>query len=170
MQIKEQTSKEYFNGLTIIHAALLIGQVLFACVAYYLNSNEPFSNNSRGLNDVFQIVAPIFVVGGIMGSTFLTIAQLKSIKERTTLPEKLGSYRAVHIVKLALLEGPSLFAIVCYLLTANYLFLGLAGLIIVIFLINWPTRDKVAKDLELNQTDRARMEDPEAVVAVAGSK
>ena len=63
-----------------------------------------------------------------------------------------------------------MFAIVCYLLTANYLFLGLAGLIIVIFLINWPTRDKVAKDLELNQTDRARMEDPEAVVAVAGSK
>ena len=165
MQTKELTSKEYFNGLTVFHATLLIGQVLFGVVAFYLNSNVLVKEDMEDLNKIFQIVVPIFIISGLLGSKLLTKIRIKSIKEKTELKEKLGDYRVTLIIKFALLEGPSLFALVCYFLTANYFFLELAGLIIMAFLVNRPTRHKVVIDLELNHAERALIKDPRAIVA-----
>ena len=41
----------------------------------------------------------------------------------------------------------------------------LSGLTIVLFIMNRPTKEKAINDLELNQKERALIEDPEAIVA-----
>ena len=69
------------------------------------------------------------------------------------------------IIKLAILEGVSLCMLVFYYMTANLLFLLLSGLTIVLFIMNRPTKEKAINDLELNQKERALIEDPEAIVA-----
>jgi len=163
MQTKQQTSKEYFNTLAIIHAALIIGQLLFACVAFYVNSKGETADESE-LNDLLLLAAPILAFSGIIGSSFLTKTRLKLIKEKTSLKEKLSEYQTTLIISFALLEGPSIFSLVCYLLTANYIFLAIAGLIIVIFFVIKPTRQKTIKDLALNHQERDLIEDPKAII------
>lgn len=164
MQTKKQTSKEYFTSLTVIHAALMTGPILFGLVAFYLNASGQFTGDADNL-EVFQIIVPIIVVGGFIGSSLVSNSRLNVIRQKADLRDKLGDYRATLVVKYALLEGPALFALVCYILTASYLFLGLAGLMILALFIQRPTKFKTANDLRLDRKDRELIENPEAVVA-----
>jgi len=62
------------------------------------------------------------------------------------------------IVRLALLEGSSLFGIVVYQLTSNLLYLAISGIIILFFIIIRPTRDKIETDLNLDYRDKAELD------------
>ena len=53
-------------------------------------------------------------------------------------------------MKYAMLEGPCLLAIIAYFLTGNMQFMYMAGLLIIIFIINKPSRDKIATELQLS--------------------
>ncbi len=165
MQTKAQTTKEYFKSLTILHFALLIGQVLFGIVTFYINSTNTVGFDYVIQNDIFLLVAPVLFIGGILSSTLIAKHQLKMNKAKTILKAKLGGYMSTLIIKLAILEGVSLCMLVFYYMTANLLFLLLSGLTIVLFIMNRPTKEKAINDLELNQKERALIEDPEAIVA-----
>ena len=157
MQTKEQTSREYFTILTIIHAGLLFGQVVILVIFYYLVSTKQ-TNLNEELNDVFQIIAPVFVVGGLILSSFLSKQKLNSIKRMPELMDKLSAYRTMLIIKYATLETPSLFALVCFFLTGNFLFIGLSGILIVYFAIIRPSRYKIVNDLELSRNEQDLIE------------
>jgi len=159
MQTKGQTSQEYFTTLTIIHAGLLFGQVVILGIFYYLVATKQ-TNLNEELNDAFQIIAPIFVVGGLILSSFLSKQRLNSIKSKPDLKYKLSAYRTMLIIKYATLEAPSLFALVCFFLTGNFLFIGLSGILIVYFAIIRPSRYKIVNDLELSRNDRDLIEEP----------
>lgn len=165
MESRGQTSKEYFKLLSLLHTSLLGAQLLFAVVAFYLNMNGQFSNDAGEFNDIFQFIVPVVIVGAVLGSTMLFKAQLKSIKAKPELKDKLNGYRSASLIKYAMLEAPSMFAIVCYLLTANFIFMGFAGLIIVVFLLNRPLPENTANDLELNQAEKMKVLDPNSTVA-----
>lgn len=164
-----QTSKEYFNVLTILHTAFLVTQLMFAGVAFYLNTSGQITSD-QNLTAVFQFVVPVVIVGAILASSVVFKAQLKSIKLKTELKEKMNDYRTSVIIKFALLEAPSMVALVCYLLTANFLFLGSAFLVIIFFLMNRPSPESAANDLELSPADRLKILDPNAVVAEIKSR
>lgn len=164
MSSQKQTSREYFKAFTIIHFALLMGQVVFASVVYYLISSGSVSNKITDLDEVFIYAAPLAVLGGIAGSIFVTKQRLGSIPNNATLEDKLFEYRAIVITKLAMLEGPAFFAIICYYLTSNLLYLGLVPILLVVFVLNRPTASKAVQDLSLNQQERALVEDPNGVL------
>jgi peptidoglycan/LPS O-acetylase OafA/YrhL len=164
MEIIPQTSREYFRGLAIIHAALIAGQVVFILVSAFLNSVGESMTNSRELTRGLTIAVPLFVLGGIAASLILTKNRLAVIKGRSSLTEKLIDYRSAVVVKLALLEGPAFFAIVSYLLTGDPLFAGIAAFMIVLFFINRPGREKLAQDLELSQKDIDFLDNPDSMI------
>ncbi len=170
MQSQNQTSKEYFNSLTIIHAALIAGQLMFIGVLVYLNRSESPTSYSENHNDIFLILAPVLAILGILGGFFITKNRLESIDKRTELKDKLEHYRTTLIIKFALLEGPSLFSLVCFLLSGNYMFLGLSAILILILFTYRPTKEKTMRDLELSHKDRLLIEDPEAIVAEVKTK
>ena len=147
----EQFFKDYFKTSTIIFIALLIGQLLFAGVTYFLVSEKAeFVINPE---DHFFIIIPLFIFGGVLSGVLITKYRLSAIKQIPNIKVKLTEYRVILIVKLALLEG-TLLALVAYLTTENSLFLLFAVLSILIYLANRPTRYRVANDLELNEDER----------------
>ena len=165
MEIKEQTSKEYFSILTIIHSALLIGQIVFLIIFYYLVSTGQ-SETDESLNEIFQIMVPLFILGGLVASYFLTQNKLKIIMGKSDLRDKLSEYRTTLIIKYAILEGPSLFGLICYFLTGNNIFLALSGIMILYFAIIRPTRNKTGNDLKLSRRERDQIENPNAKVSM----
>jgi hypothetical protein len=81
-----------------------------------------------------------------------------NLKNKTTLLEKLTGYQAALIVRFALLEGPSLFAIVVFTLTNNWFFLLISVCIIVYFITLRPGTEKVADDLQLNYDEKLELQ------------
>jgi hypothetical protein len=165
-QATAQTSKAYLNFLTILHAALLGTQLLVAIAFYYIDETNPIASaETKNLDEIFQFIIPAFLVASYIGSTMFVKNQLKALQAKETLREKLSGYTALLLIKLALLEVPSLFALVCFLLTSSYLYFALAGLIMLVFLLNRPTPSRIVNDLELSPTDRTILENPDALLS-----
>lgn len=158
-----QTSKQYFITLTVLHGALLVVQVIFAGVAFYLVSSGQFQVSTE-LEGTLKIVALVVLATGIGASLFISKALLTSARKKTLLKDKLQDYQRVLLIKWALLEAPSMFCIVGFLLTGSYVILGMAAPVIFLFVLYRPTPAGTAMDLELNSADKALIDNPNNVV------
>jgi len=159
-----RTSKSYFTTLILLHASLLLGQFVLGALAYYVACTGSIGGSTTELSQMLLIIVPLIAIGGIIGGSFLAKAQIVEIKQKETLLEKLMAYQTTLLIKYALLEGASLLAIISYLLTGNTLFMGIATVIILLFVIYRPTITKIIVDLELDQAEIEVMKNPHAFI------
>jgi hypothetical protein len=142
--------------LPIIHLALLIGQVLFGVAVYNITPQKGFSFD--GSANPFVYMSLVLAFGGLTAGNILFTKQIQKIAPESTLSQKIASYQTAFILRAALLEGPSLFSIVAYMLSGNLFFLGVSGLIVFYFIFIRPTKDKIANDLNLGYDEKAELE------------
>lgn len=143
----------FLRRLSILYAALLMGQLLFLGVAYFLGQNVEMTENVLKMKDTLQMIAPAMAIGGLLGGGVLYRSFLGKIDKNADITTKLNSYQTASILRYALLEGPSIFASVCFLLTGDLIFLGLSGIIILAFVFHRPTKDKIALELNLSSKE-----------------
>ncbi|MES2279170.1 MAG: hypothetical protein V4592_24270 [Bacteroidota bacterium] len=141
-----------FKVLTIIHLALMLGQVLFGVVVFF--QTRSVRVNIEKIDDVYIYIVPFMAISCFIASNFMYKQQLGIAAGKPTLQEKMTGYQTALIVRYALLEGASLFGIVVYLLTGNLLFLLISGAIVIYFLLIRPTRDRVEADLNLTYEEK----------------
>lgn len=158
-----QTSKEYFKYNKIIFIALLTGQIVFAMVCVLLNKDKPVNDTING-NETNMLIVAIISLSLLIASFYIPRIRLEKIRQVEDIKRRLYDYRATLIIKFALVEGATLFAIVQYLLTGSIYILGFAALLILVSLTNWPSQEKTIKELELNKTDIDIINDPNAIV------
>ncbi len=139
--------------MSIIFFALLAGQIIFIAVAFFTISN---STPQSQPDDMLNIIVPVVVGSGLFISSLIFKQLLGKIKKDDSFEKKLETYRSALIVRYALLEVPSLFSTVAYLLSGNIIFLAFSGVLILAFMLNMPTRNKAAQDLNLstNEADK----------------
>ncbi|QDH78688.1 hypothetical protein FKX85_06420 [Echinicola soli] len=163
MKTQPQTSKAYFNNLTMLHRMLLVVQIAFFAAAYFLTDRSTVSNEE--LNSLFTYLIPVLVLAGIAGSNLLFRKQLAKLIETSELKAKLIGYLSSLMIKYALLEIPSMLSIVAYFITANYLFLGMAVVVLVVFILDRPSMGKAITDLRLSGIERQKVENPNEEIA-----
>ena len=142
--------------LSIIHKAMLAGQILLVAVFLYLISATDYKPGMVAMNRLFQIIALVLAAAGFFAGRVLfknKIAQLKD--KQSAAKDKFIIYRSVCIVQWALLEGPCIFSGVAFFLTGNYAFLGLAIVLITLFALRSPSKNKVTQDLGLTDQEIA---------------
>lgn len=139
----------FFKSLTIIHLALLIGQVLFGIIVYFLNK-EIWQYHFPSSNHFFW-VAMALVFAALLGHKVFYKKGLEEVKSKKSLSEKLATFQSVCIVKYGLIEGASITCIVFASLTQNIYFLLISGFLLLYFVTLKPTKEKVINDLELSR-------------------
>ena len=160
METREITSKEYFRSLKIMFYAMIMGVIIFALVSFFLQQN----GYGKREMDVFKYIVPLFIIGGIIVGNLLFKKQLNVALNKIDLLDKLINYRSALIIRYAFLEGSAFFAIVVYLVTGGMLFLWLAIIPILSFLLIIPSIEKTQYDLELNHEEKQRINTPEIVL------
>lgn len=165
MAMYRQTSSEYFRALKIVHFALTMGQVLFGIISFVVVTKNGATIADEFLNQGLFIVVPIFIIGAFIASIALFKKRIETVKTRNNLVEKMAEYRGAIILKLAPLEGGSFLSIIAYFITGNIIFLSLSALIILMFLLNQPTKEKAIADLELNFDEEKELNNPESIVS-----
>jgi hypothetical protein len=154
-QNSTQNPQAFFKTTAIIHAALLIGQVLFGATVFSITQSTGLNLNPG--NDVFYYVALLLVIGGMILGSFLYKQQLAKLGGEATLKEKTAAYQTALIIRCALSEGASLFCIIHYMLTGNLFYLLLVGLNILYFIWIRPTKDKIADEVNLSYEDKVEL-------------
>ena len=155
-QTNIQNPGAFIKIITIIYIALITGLLLFGTTAFFITENKGVKMSPA--DDPFFYVAPLLVIAGGISGAFLFKMAVSKLANIQTLKEKLQGYQTALILRAALSEGPSLFAIVCFLLTGNSFYLIIAGLNVLYFVSFIPTKSKLEDDLNLSYEDKIAME------------
>jgi hypothetical protein len=165
----DQTFPQYLWALTIIHAAMGIGQLLFGLVSVFLNNTDESATQPLPVSETtLQFLIPTLLLIGFVAGRLLFKNKLNSLKESDDLDLKLKTFRSASILKYALAEVPILISILTYLFTHSILFLGLGGLGLITFMLDRPTKYGIIDGLALSQKEIASIENPELII-VKGS-
>ena len=144
--------KEQFKVAFILYYALLTGQLLFFAVAFWFSGSENFRANKE-LDEIFQIVVPIFGFAMMIFSRFLYNKNISAVDEKEDAIIKVGKYRTFKIIQWAQVEGASMLSLVALMLTGNHLYSAVFIFLIGYFFLVKPSKENFVSEMKLNSAD-----------------
>ncbi len=158
MSTTQQNFKQYFFILRILHLSMLGAVVVLGLVSHFVLIPAPdFKPNENGA--LFVNIAAVYLALAVALSYWLFGLRVQAAKQQISLSDKLNTYRSATILRFALIEGSALLVVVFYLLTANLVLLGIAGIGLVVLALHHPNPVKLKMDLDLSPIELARLED-----------
>jgi len=164
MESSQQTSKSYFKIFSIIHMSLVLCVVLFGLVVCFFIADFQQTDTQSRFADLFIYLVPGLVMIGIIASNVIFRIRLNAINKTADIKTKMSVYRESSLIRFMLIITPALFALVAIIATNNINFLVYAGLMIVSLIVKRPNPERAVADLNLNQQERAILENPDSIV------
>ncbi|MBZ0246369.1 MAG: hypothetical protein K8H85_10505 [Cyclobacteriaceae bacterium] len=158
-------SKEYFRTLNIIYFAQIGAMTLLAVVSYFLIQQGSLGPENNDLALSFQKIIMVVIPLSLAAGYLLFRVFLRGIRPELPLIHKMKRYFSANLIRSAFLEIPGLFLSVAALITAQVLFLVIVPLILMLFILFRPTKSVIAQELNLSVAERAKLEDPEAIIS-----
>ncbi len=141
--------QDQFKTIQMIFFALLAGQIIFLFIAVYLVQIGNMVVNDNLFLPLFVtdllIISPAVVLGPMLYRGIINRA-----KPDSTINDKINLYRQGLIIKLALVEAPTIFSIVGYLLTGSVIFLLIASAVLILFFFHKPSVEKFADEFRIS--------------------
>jgi uncharacterized membrane protein len=154
------SAKNDLRGLRIFYLATIIGVTVFLIVSLVVNGFIQIDHPKlQGFENGLLAFAAVLCLAAFFYSRTAYNKDLTDAKGYIIpLTAKLNLYRTALIKYVALCEGPAIFGIVCFMITSNYLFLLISGIMIVVLLTKAPTLKRVTDDLELDSREQQELE------------
>lgn len=165
METIRLTTKEYFRTLSILHVALILGQVLFAGIIVLLIKSGSGLKSSNDLTEILLYLVSITGVFGFLGSIYLYKYKINRLRNKGDLKVKMNGYRNAMIFRWALMEIPSIISIIAVMLTENYMFFLFTVFVIALVAYWRPSKETIIADLELDYKEITVLENPKAIIA-----
>lgn len=158
--MEQPVQNGYLKQLQILCTALIAGVVFFLIIALVITYTNPnhavMVGRDAGMTKILLAVFAVLLLISIGGGYYYAAnKKLQSIPNETDTNARLNLYRAAFLIKGASVEAPSFFAIICFILTGNYIFAGIAVILILLLVSNYPKRDKIAEICELTEEEKA---------------
>ena len=154
--------KNPFSKLMVIFFGITGMTVVATGLLCFVAMMQPVPADAIEIDANFIYIVPALAVVGAITSNVIPsilISKFKSTSgEEVSLEKKFNTWQSARIIKLALLEGPAMFAAVSILLTGNYLYLGVVGFMLVLMVFSRPTKSAMIADLDLTSEEANRIE------------
>jgi len=158
-----QNSKTYFRNLTIIYFAMLCGQLAFVGVVLCLKLTSAQIVMNK-LSFPFSFVLPVIAISCVIAGRLIYKHQIKLSQIKSEMIEKMQTYQSGIIIKLALIEGSSLFSIVVFLMTGEVFVLMFTLVLLLIFWTLKPSRQKAIEDLKLTPKEIEMIKNDDSII------
>ncbi|MCP9237803.1 hypothetical protein [Lewinella sp. JB7] len=137
-------SNRWFQQLQTIFYAVLMAQLVFALIVWFMIRGQPVRYFMSEETDLLVVAGyAVCMVGGawfIDSFRARTVAKQRGIRERAA-----SSYRATVFIRLAIIESATLLLTVIALLTYNFQPLALVVLMLGVFYYFRPTVEQFAE-------------------------
>jgi hypothetical protein len=151
--------QDSFKLLKTIHLVIVTSITGFTVLIYVLFKRGLLHPNSPSMERTLQVTAALvsvilFVIG-------LNLFKRQILKARNSNKDGVGRfqlYRNACITWWAMIEGPGLFAIVCFALTGGYAFLVFAAAHILALIVFMPRKENIAVLLNLSNQEVDQLE------------
>ncbi|TDX01646.1 hypothetical protein EDB95_2687 [Dinghuibacter silviterrae] len=143
----------YFRSLTVLHAALLAGQLLFACILFVVVRQQV-----RRMVVALPVNPWLYVALGVTfavlaAAHFVYRSRVDRAREKETLADQLTAYRTAFAGRDMALNSLSTVGNILFFLCGNTDYIAITGMAVLIFAVWWPTKAKVKDVLGLEGLD-----------------
>lgn len=148
--MNEAVSQKLAGSLNLIR--MIFAGFLFGILSFLIAMTLIIESGSEqtASNELFQLIAPIFMVTAVSVSIFLRKSMGAKVHNETNPLNLVKSYTSTRIIQMGLVDASIIFTIVCFVLTSNSYFLILSGIGILYFISLFPIRKKVVEQLKLD--------------------
>ncbi len=159
------TSKSLLTGLNLIYFSLVFVMTTFGLIVLYLNYTggmevEVDVEFAHMLRYILIALLPVSLGAGY----FIFKKITSSIQSSLSLKEKLIKYQTAVLIRSACFEFAGMLGCVFALITTDNSFLLFTGIIIAMFFLFRPTIYSITTDLNLSQSDRLILENPQSPI------
>ncbi len=144
--MKKLSLSKYFKSFAKIHATLILIQLVFMLATLFLRVEDYIHTGSEKFS-YFSYVLPVVVFAGLLAGNRIYKQKAKIASGKSTLAKKLSLYRKGVMICYSFWIISSLASVGAWLLTGNWVYLALSGLVVVLFLANRPTIDRAKQEL-----------------------
>lgn len=151
--MKSDFLKEELKSLKVLHLALVVGLLIVTALIYYMSD--------RGMNairfnlEVDESLSLLIAIANLIAVKYFHNKRLPIIQTLSPIQDKWNHYRALQIMKYALVEGAGLIAVVIFFGKGNLLMLIIALILAMALYQMKPGRNRVVRDLKLSAEEEA---------------
>jgi len=140
------------QSLQIIWFGILAGALAFTLVTLIMTSGniKPLDTIS---NNVMTVLAAVLSLGSFLAGRLLYSKKIGNINMQDSVEKKMEAYAAAFITRLALVEGPTLFVIVVFLLSQDSILIILIALLLVVMIMYFPSATRIGSTLSLSENE-----------------
>lgn len=144
--------KASFQQMSIVHYALLAGVLIFCAIVYFIVLPEK-GGLDDSTYDIFRFLVPGLAAGAILAGRFVSRQLFSTAEDKADLGDKLAIFRSGMMIRWAMMEGASLFAVVAFMLSGNLVMLLVALAGAAYLFTMRPTPEAAASALGLTETE-----------------
>ena len=156
MNNSNQQPKDFIRSLQIIHFVFLLVIIVFGVYAA-LNANEQLFFSYKE-DKAFLYLAILIAFIGNLASKFLFSKLINQIPDNANLLQKASKYSIAHIFRMAMLEFPALMCIIFVMKSNNSFYYILVGILVLMILAIYPTKNKFVKNVTLTSKEKSIIE------------
>lgn len=159
------TPKKQLQEMNILYLGLISGQIMMAVILWFFVGKQGGGESTTELgrtigetNPIIFMIALVFVAA-VSASFFLyNKRKEEGRKLEEALTDKLTHYRSSFILRMALLEGPNLMALVLYFFIESHVLLMALFIIgLALFLMISPTVKRISEDYQLSVSEQSEL-------------
>lgn len=140
--------------LRFIHLAMLVSAGIFFALVWSMTlQGEPMVQMARAEIEYLKMLFLLVTFGGIPLSYYIHKKKLASVGEGAGIATKMALYQQSYLVKLAILEGLAFLSLITYFLLMEKTFMLISGVFIIVLAINYPTKSKMADELQMGEAE-----------------
>lgn len=145
--------KQQLKSIKLISIGLTAG-ILFYTFIVLLSTG--FTHQPTNI-DTIGIMALSIAVAGSLASRLIGNSLLKKTDKSKPLEDQLKQYSRTQIIRLALLEGPALFAVANVMTSGNYEYFIAAGFLIAQMISFFPHTARLTAELQLTVEEQEEL-------------
>jgi hypothetical protein len=156
------TPKMYLFVNKILFSAILMATMIITVVFIAVTEDHYFNMDFN--ESPFMLMVPIVTVIGLGVSNGIFKVYTKQAREKKGLKAKLNQYRIAVIIRLALTEGPAIFAAVAFMQEGNHFYLLFSIICIALMITYNPKEQRLIKDLDLRGDELDQFKNKESKI------
>lgn len=155
-----QSSGDFIKSITLVYTVLLLTQIILLCISIW----EIVPERDDDYDRQYQIADVIVFVLCMAGSYYAFSNKQEKARKPRGIREKLIIYRSGLFIQWAILAFLSLFSIVSYIMTGDFLFIFATVFSIIAFILNRPSINRTCDDLDLDNNERRVLKTKDAAI------
>ncbi|MFZ5942300.1 MAG: hypothetical protein ACOYXB_17170 [Bacteroidota bacterium] len=144
-------SKYTIQALQLIWSAIFASTLFLGLFLIYLGQEDlkPVSGDPNILVAVLAFFALLSPAAGY----FISGKKISAIDARLSATDKIGAFSAALILRLASIEASAIFAVLVVFMTGDSIALVIAGLMLVLMILNFPSPSRIGNLLSLTDSE-----------------